>query len=241
MKLTLPTLCAIFWFQGGSTPDRADNRDFDRLSWKDHTDFLHRREFYARYKMDVESFEVLCGLVALARNRRVGDSKASRRAYREYERCGDFNRKRKRGSGRNGGRPADIPVPLRVAATLRYLGGGTPTVDSVDMHGISPGSVSRVIDETILDITVGLDNMRFEPGVQDFTREEREFSARTSIFSRIVGALDGIAIRIRRPTNAECENRAKDDLQAAGPPWMRPSRSTYTRSILGHAVMRDGH
>eukprot|EP00658_Telonema_sp_P-2_P031779 TRINITY_DN2370_c0_g1_i7.p1 TRINITY_DN2370_c0_g1~~TRINITY_DN2370_c0_g1_i7.p1 ORF type:complete len:322 (+),score=56.82 TRINITY_DN2370_c0_g1_i7:161-1126(+) len=156
------------------------------LDWQLRKGYLTERRFIQRYRMDKATFQDVCNRL---REDIEGDQVASSNA-------------------RGGGPP--ITSEIMLSATLRFLAGGAYQ-DIVDLHGIG--------ESTLYDIMMRVYEamrkhypLRFDlDNDKELARMEREFadaSASKGVLRGVVGALDGIAIRIPCPTRKDSAKSA---------------------------------
>ncbi|XP_046576476.1 putative nuclease HARBI1 [Haliotis rubra] len=95
-------------------------------------------------------------------------------------------------------RSNSLSPETQVLLTLRYLGKGGYLSEIGDLHGVSEASVSRAFHDTVRAFNSHLKNISFP-----WTREEQE---RIKLgfcsiggFPKVLGAVDGTLIPIKRP------------------------------------------
>jgi len=153
-----------------------------RIDWTKHVEErMHKEDFQSVYHMKKESFEKLVDI--LRSDIRV-DEKQSMRSTGGIE---------------------PITPELIVAAGLRFLGGATQKELALSL-GVSLSSLKRVIS-MFLDAVVSSDALQIklptaECELKQIADEWDEESKAFSIFYGVVGAIDGISIKIKKPTES---------------------------------------
>ena len=147
------------------------------MIWRRREDSLSDREFLRRYKVDKPTFRWLASKLRPY----VGTSKNNSHATRSS------------GSG--------IPTELCLSMTLRYLAGGH-VYDIVDMHGVSVAAFYKQLWITVAAINKTLPLEEFKPYDHRCLRRLAEgfYSLSKETMQGCVGAIDGIAIEISKPT-----------------------------------------
>ena len=164
------------WGSGDTVTGRARNARRKRMDWEARVASLSDFQFRKRYRMKKPSFNKL-----VAQLRPLIEPDAQ---------------KAKNSSG------SPIKTEVRLSVTLRFLGGGS-YLDGVDMHGLGDNTVYPVIWKTCEALTKVL-KLEFPTEPAHLKKLADEFYALTNgAMPGVVGALDGIAIEITRPTKAE--------------------------------------
>jgi len=157
-------------------------RSYPRMDWKVATDFLTEKEFTRYYKLDKGNFaNVLQRLVP--HMKKVAPTN-------ELER--------------------EVPFEIEFGCTLRWLAGGN-YMDIAKVHGISETAFWRAIHATILALLIEyaedeLGDAKFYD-VDRLQAMEKTFREHNGgLIKGCVGAIDGMAVRINRPSEKECPN-----------------------------------
>ena len=95
-----------------------------------------------------------------------------------------------------------VSPETQILLTLRYLGKGGFLSEIGDLHGLDKSSVSRCFHETVNGLCGVLDNIYFPWSAEDQTRVKLGFY-RISGFPKVIGAVDGTLIPIKRPPITE--------------------------------------
>ena len=162
---------------------KAAKRKFPRLDWRALAEsFLTPKEFRRFYKLDYDNFRTV--LRRLVPHMAKVLPKSSQDQAVLYE--------------------------LELAVTLRWLAGGN-YMDIYLLHGISESSFWRAIHAVVHALLIEYGES--ELGEAKFTDPERlaeielTFDRATAGLIRgCVGAIDGMAVKIKRPGKNECEN-----------------------------------
>ncbi|XP_046565298.1 putative nuclease HARBI1 [Haliotis rubra] len=95
-----------------------------------------------------------------------------------------------------------MTVESQVLLTLRYLGKGGFLSEIGDLHGLDKSSVSRGFHCTVNAICTVLDNITFPWSLEQQTKVKQDFY-RVGHFPKVLGAVDGTLIPIKRPSPNE--------------------------------------
>merc|ERR1711865_287841 len=162
---------------------KSAKRKFPRMDWRTLTEsFLTPKEFRRFYKLDKENFKkVLKRIVPHMK-------KVSPHCARDQA----------------------VPYELEFACTLRWLAGGN-YMDIYLMHGISESAFWRGIHAVVYALLIEYGDQ--ELGEDKFSdpeqteKIEKTFDVATGGLIRgCIGAIDGMACKIKRPADSECEN-----------------------------------
>ena len=161
---------------------RAAKREFERLDWEKHVDFLTAREFRRYYKLSKESFHRTC------------------------TRLLPHLRKHKP----NASNDAPVSARIQLAVTIRWLAGGN-YLDIMYVHRISSTSFWHAVHVVIhaLLVEYGTDELGVDKFKDpDWLRStEKTFAKHTGgAIRNCVFAIDGMAVKIQKPTPKECSN-----------------------------------
>ena len=149
-----------------------------RLEWGSYLSKMPEKHFFTLFRMDYRTFQHL-----LDRTKH-----GMQRDYLQSERAGGF-----------------VSPEAQLAFTIRWLAGGS-YIDITDHYGVSRSTFYRLVYECI-DLIIHAFPISF-PAVSraaldslatDFVSKQTK-----SIFQRVVGAIDGILIKIRCPSAREC-------------------------------------
>jgi len=171
MKLRVVVAAIARWYSNKSKPQRAPPRVKDAVTWESCTGALTDREFKRAYRLTRNEFNAL-----------------HRRIITKVP-------------GYEGSRSSGIDSRVRLASALRFLAGAS-YIDCMRIHGQRTAIFYRHFHETLDAI------LKTEPLGVDWTdlceleKLERECSlpgAGNGAFRGIVGFVDGIVIRTRRP------------------------------------------
>ncbi|XP_046544229.1 putative nuclease HARBI1 [Haliotis rubra] len=95
-----------------------------------------------------------------------------------------------------------MSVESQVLLTLRYLGKGGFLSEIGDLHGLDKSSVSRSFHCMVNAICTVLDNITFPWSLEQQTKVKQDFY-RVGHFPKVLGAVDGTLIPIKRPSPNE--------------------------------------
>lgn len=154
-----------------SVVGRIPNRPRQLMDWERRRASLSEKAFKQRYRLSKASFETL--------NTKIHPHLA--------------HAERRRGNQHV------VPVELCLSMSLRWLAGGS-YVDIADMHGVEPSTFYDLLWKT-LEAIDKVEKLNFPIGNADALRGLSEGFYRNNHESLqgCVGALDGIAVRIRKP------------------------------------------
>jgi hypothetical protein len=167
---------------GSRRATKTKKRVFPRLDWEKQMAFLTSREFTRFYKLDKRNFpNVLKRLV------------------------GHMEKARPRGEHVNG-----VRYELELACTLRWLAGGN-YMDIHHMHGISEAAFWCGLHATIYALLAEygaseLGDSKFKDPDKLSEMEKTFRQHNEGLLKGCVGAIDGMAVKICRPTDSECAN-----------------------------------
>jgi hypothetical protein len=148
------------------------------MVWNDRLEQLTEREFSQRYRLTKAMFTNLAELI-----RNMVESTRSM-----------------------AGRSKPIPVELQLSMALRFLAGGS-VYDIVDLHGVAYSSFYRCLWRTLIAIDAALPLSFNITSDTEMTASEQGFASLTNgVLRGIVGALDGLAVKIRKPTINDVPN-----------------------------------
>jgi hypothetical protein len=171
-----------------STRSYAQPRNWRSLvDWDATVSFLTNREFARLYRLpSYECFRGVCERIAP-----------------------HLVKRSKHASTLRGGR---IEERVKLAVALRYLAGGS-YLDIALCHGVAPNSVSKVVRQVVdallleygCDESVGLSVDKFGD-TKWLKQTEATFAAKNAGLVRgCVGAIDGMAVKIVKPSKSEVE------------------------------------
>ena len=149
------------------------------LKWEDRCALLNDRQFFARYRMTKEDFAEL------------------------VDKCRPYL------SLSNKAREDSVTPEIAVSITLRYLAGGQ-YCDICDVHNIRDSTFFSVKSRTLIALNKALvDEIRFPANDEERRHVAAGFEEKShGIMKGCIGALDGLAVAIKRPTAADCPNPA---------------------------------
>ena len=99
-------------------------------------------------------------------------------------------------------RSRPISPETQVLLTLRYLSKGEFLSEISDLHGVAKSSASRCIHKTVKSICNTLNNINYPTDKNELRSIQHGFFL-LARFPRVIGAIDGTLIQIKKPQHDE--------------------------------------
>ena len=149
-----------------------------RLQWGTCLSAMPEKQFFTLFRMDYRTFKHVLDMT----------EHGMQRHYLQSERAGGY-----------------VSPEAQLAFTIRWLAGGS-YLDIADHYGVSKATFYRLVYECI-DLIIDAFPISFPLSSEDALGSlAADFVAKQSktIFMRVVGAIDGILVKIRCPSAHEC-------------------------------------
>jgi hypothetical protein len=180
----------------GSWWDRSKPRKFSRTSWQNLTESLNDNTFRRLFRMSRETFDILC-------------SKIKEKVTEEVFKSADWITAWKCSQGSSLRAPIGgfIPGEMKIAMMIRILSGAS-YLDLLMGYSVASCTVFKCFHEGIewikLTFSFPLVQWLKDENVEALERISDGFSAASGdVFKGVIGAIDGLAIKIRCPTLSE--------------------------------------
>jgi len=175
----------------------CSHRQKQRKTWNEYAEPIDDGSFRRMFRMTKSSFQKLCNIIENA----VGEKKFKSQEYLNTHRIARTDK----AIDYHGGR---ICGELKVAVTIRMLAGGS-YLDLFSGHDVCYKSVYNMFHEVIAWInqsfTFILPQLLANKNENELNNISEAFARFSNgVFKGIIGAIDGLAIRIKAPSMFEC-------------------------------------